>query len=395
MTGALSDLRVLDLSIDVAGPFCGKLLGDFGADVIKVEPPGGDPGRDLPPFVDDVSGPERSGFFAYLNSNKRGVTLNLGSTRGQALLRALARHADIVVESFAPGYLDERRAGFDLLEAAKPGIIVTSITPFGQTGPWAGREGNDLTAYALSGWASINGVAGKAPLKGSGYQASFLGGIAGFFGTLSALIYRERNGVGQQVDVSVLEALTEIFGPRFLGAQHAGEGTGDGRREKLDFMSGPVECKDGHFSLTLSRAHFWRDAMNTLGLRELAQSEQFFDRVRQRDELSALIEPKIAEWDKQDLFGTLSALRVVSGMVLTTEELFANPHVRDRGFFVAADQPGLGGVEMPGAPFKMGATPWALRRPAPRLGEHTEEVLAEALGLSAGDVEDLRRDGDL
>ncbi len=390
MPAALSDIRVIDLSTDVAGPFCARLLADFGADVIKVEPPAGEPGRSLPPRKEGAAGPEASIFFAYLNSNKRGMTLDIESKAGQSLLRALVRGADVVVEGFRPGYLDSLGLGYDRLESARPGLVMTSITPFGQTGPWSEREGNDLTIYALSGWASINGLPDMPPLKGSGCQASYVGALAGFLGTLSALVYRDRHGVGQQVDVSVLEALTELFGPRLLQAQHAGQ---EPIREKADFMKGPVEAKDGYFSLTLSRAHFWRDAMNELGLPELAEGELFWDRARHRAELSTLIEPKIRERGMHELFDKLSTLRVVSGMVLTTEDLYSDPHIRDRGFFSEIEQPALGSVEMPGAPFKMTETPWELRRPAPRLGEHTDEVLKEMLSLSEEEIAALRKDG--
>jgi len=396
MTGALSDIRVLDVSTGVAGPFCARLLGDFGADVVKVEPPGGDPARGLEPLVPERDGGLRSAFFAYLNADKRGIVVDLESAGGQALFRALARQADVVVESYPPGYLDDRRVGYDLLDAARPGIILTSITPFGQSGPWRDRPGDDLTAYALSGWAQSNGLAGKPPLKGSGYQASYLAGLAGFLGTLAALVHRERGGEGQHVDVSVLEALTEIYGPRFLGAQHSGpDGAVGAPRERLDFVSGPVPCADGYFALTLSRAHFWRDAMNELGLPELATDEHFWSRLANREDLAAKVQPAIARRGKAELFEKLSALRVVSGMVLSTEELYADPHVRERGFFVDLEQPGLGRVPMPGAPFKMSETPFAYRRPAPELGQHTDEVLSEYLGLAPEDVAALRASGEV
>jgi len=395
MSGALSDIRVLDLSSDVAGPYCARLLGDFGADVIKVEPPSGEPGRQLEPLVDGPAGAGASGFFAFLNTNKRGISLNLESAQGQALFRALARQADVIVESYAPGYLDDRRIGYDLLDAARPGIILTSITPFGQTGPWRDRPGNDLTVFALSGWADLNARGGGPPLKGSGHQAAFVGAVAGFLGAVAALFHRDHTGEGQHVDVSMLEALTETYGPRFLGAQH---GAGPDRPMSpgmTDFMAGPVPCKDGYFSLTLSRAHFWRDAMTELGLSELATDELFWNRQLMRKELAPKVEPAIARRGKYELFERLSMLRVVSGMVLTTEELYANLHLRDRGFFVEIDQRSLGKVEMPGAPFKMTATPAEYRRPAPALGEHTGEVLRELLGLSDEDIEDMRRAGDV
>jgi formyl-CoA transferase len=396
MAAALSDIRVLDLSTEVGGPYCAKLLADFGADVIKVEPLRGDPGRMLEPLARGADSSQASAFFAFLNTNKRGIALNVDSTEGQALFRALARQADIVVESFAPGFLDQRRVGYDLLDAARPGIILTSITPFGQDGPWREREGNDLTAFALSGWAQINANAGGSPLKGSGHQASFVAGVVAFLGTLAALWRRDRDGTGQHVDVSVLEALTEAYGPRFLQAEHGGfEVARTLGRERNDFMAGPVPCADGYFSLTLSRAHFWRDAMNELGLPELARDEIFWNRQGGREELAAKVEPALAERGKYELFDKLSTLRVVSGMVLSTEELYANPHVRERGFWVDVEHQGIGRVEMPGAPFKMSGTPAAYLRPAPRLGEHTDDVLCDLLGLDAVGLAGLRRAGDI
>jgi crotonobetainyl-CoA:carnitine CoA-transferase CaiB-like acyl-CoA transferase len=374
MAAALSDLRVIDLSQEVAGPFCARLLADFGADVIKVEPPGGEPGRRLPPLVDDGPEPERSVYFTYLNSNKRGVVLDLEAAADRERLLALVRDADVVVESFAPGYLEGLGLGFAALEATKPGIILTSVTPWGQTGPWRDRPATDLTAYALSGWAETNRFVGRPPLKGSGYQASMYAGNAAFLTTLGAIHYRDRHGVGQQVDVSILESLTEIFGPRFLQAQHGSETP---RPSRPDFLSGPVPSADGYFSMTLSRAWFWRDAMTVLGLPELADADSFLNRQSKRDELIARAEPAIAARPKEALFEELAAFRAVSGMVLSADEAFSNRHVRERDFFVPIDQPALGRVEMTGPPFRMSASPWALRRPSPRLGEHTEAVLAE------------------
>ncbi len=392
MSGALDDLRVLDLSTEVAGPFCARLLGDFGADVIKVEPPGGETGRNLEPLSDKVTGPERSAFFAYLNFNKRGIELNLETPRGRELLLDLVRQADVVVESFAPGYLEGFGLGFDALEAVKPGLVMTSITPYGQTGPWRDRPGNDLTAFAASGWAVANRTGNSPPLKSSGHQACFVAAENAFFGTISALYYRDRHGVGQQVDVSILETLTEYFSPRFLEVQHS-DVVGRPRLDKPDFFSGPVPCQDGYFAMTISREHFWRDAMNVLGLPDLADAENYWSRLDHREELIARVDPAIAQWQKQDLFEALSLMRVVGGMVLNTEEVYANEHLRDREYFVEIDDPDLGKFEVPGAPFKMEATPWSMRRRSPRLGEHTDEVLRELLQLNDGAIAALHQEG--
>ena len=370
---ALNDLRVLDLSGQVAGPFCARLFGDFGADVIKVEPPGGEHGRRLPPLDVDRLGPEASVFFLYLNANKRGITLDITSASGADIFRRLVRDADIVVESFPPGLLDSLGLGFAALEELRPGIILTSITPFGQTGPWRDLPINELIAYACSGWASATGRPDREPLKGSGYNASFQAGAAAFNATLNAVVYRDRAGVGQHADVSILEPSVATFAPALLGAQYRGE---PGRRQKGTFQRGPVAAADGHFSLTLSRAHFWRDAMNELGLPQFAEDPKYFQgRQEIAEQIAPEVEARIAQRGKRELFEALGRLRVVGGMVLTTAELFEDPHVRAREFFVTQEHPTAGPLEYPGAPFKMSATPWALRRPAPLLSQHTAEVL--------------------
>lgn len=392
---ALDDLRVLDLSTGVAGPFCAKLLGDFGAAVVKIEPPSGEPGRSLPPLIDgklDANGEPLSAFFLYLNANKRGVTLSLENDEGRALLRRLVTGADIVVESFAPGYLETLGLGFDALEALKPGIILTSVTPYGQNGPWRELPGNDLTAYAASGWASINGWPEREPLKGSGYQASFQAGLAAFLATMAAVVHRDDHGVGQQVDVAMLDACVATFAPALLRTQYSGDPPG---RVRGDFQRGPVPAADGHFSLTLSRAHFWRDAMNELGLPELAEDERWGEpsfREAHHHEVAELVQSRIALRQKRALFEALGRLRVVGGMVLDTAELHADPHVRARGFFVEQEHPEAGRLAYPGAPFTMSATPWALERPAPRLGEHTDVVLREA-GLTVAEIATLHATG--
>lgn len=380
---ALSDLRVIDLSTGVSGPFFARLLADFGADVVKVEAPSGDSGRGLPPLASEGSG---SGFFTYLNANKRGAVLDLEAADGRDKMLGLVRGADVLVESFVPGTLERLGLGFDALAAVNPSLIVTSITPYGQTGTWAQRPGNNLTAFAGSGWADANRIGDRAPLMHHGHQTAFVAGQTALLATLSALVYRDRHGSGQHIDVSELEALTEIFSPRFLEVQHS-DTVNRPRGATADFFSGPVPCVDGYFALTISRAHFWRDAMNVLGLPDLADAEQYWSRQNNRDALVARVDPAIAQWKKQELFDTLATLRVVGGMVLTTEELYANEHVRDRGFFVEIDQPGLGRIELPGAPFKMSASPWTLRRPAPALGEHTAELLAEAQQPPAGRID--------
>ncbi|HZQ36245.1 MAG TPA: CoA transferase [Dehalococcoidia bacterium] len=373
---ALDDLRVLDLSTGVAGPFCGRLLAGFGADVLKIEPPGGEEGRDLPPFFGGVHGPERSAFFRWLNAGKRMAELNLRSLDGAKHLRRLAQGADLVIESFGPGRLDQLFAGYHELRQLDPGLIVVSLSPFGQQGPWRNLPLDDLTAYALSGWAHLNGRPGREPLKGSGYQASFQAGISAFIAALGALFHRDRTGQGQQVDVSLLDATVASFAPALLAARYEGEPL---KPRPPDFTGGPVPAADGYFSLTLSRGHFWRDAMNELGLPELAFDERFYEpsyRQQHAKEVAAVVEARIAKRGMRELFDALARLRVVCGMVLSTADLYANQHVAERGFMQPLPRPDGGSVLAPGAPFRMSRTPWREKLPSAGLGGHGEQALA-------------------
>ena len=256
---ALSDLRVIDLSTNVAGPFCAKLFADFGADVIKVEhPQGGDEARSIGPFANgsdpteksapshlsgrvdgmgQASQDESSALFLYLNTNKRGITLNLDTPQGVFVLRQLLSAADVVVESFQPGTMERLDLGFDELQQIRPGIVLASITPFGQDGPWSQYQAADLVEFAASGLSSVNGLASREPLKVPGFETYYQAGVSAFSGAMTAICHRDAGGQGQHVDVSILEAAAAIFGPQILAAQHSGRSPG--RRNALP---GPPGC---------------------------------------------------------------------------------------------------------------------------------------------------------
>ncbi|MCK9486033.1 MAG: CoA transferase [Dehalococcoidia bacterium] len=365
--GALAAIRVLDLSSRLSGAFCARQLGDLGADVVVLETPSGHALRQEPPFLHEGRGEERSLLHAYANFNKRSVRLDLDDERRAAL----TARADVVVVS-SRGHL----------EAIRPHVrrdaVLVAVTAYGLTGDLADAPGNDLTAYARSGWAAINGFQGQPPLKGSSNQVGYLSGTLAACGALAALVERRKSGEGQTVDVSETEALTITAGPTLLMTSYEGR---DPVRQVADIFSGPVPAEDGHVSITFSRAHFWRDAMNALGLERLAEDPRYLDpwtRRQHRAELAPQIEAKVAERDRWGLFEHLGLLRCVSGVVLDMSDLAENPHLRERGvqenLVVDGEE-----VEILGAPYKMTATPWGLRRDPPRLGQHTDEVLTEWL----------------
>ncbi|MDA0366602.1 MAG: CoA transferase [Chloroflexi bacterium] len=380
MTQALDDLRVLDLSDSAAGAWCTRLLADFGADVITVEPrANGHALRALAPF-DDAG---RSIPALYMLANKRSIAIDLDEPRAGSLLSRLLRRTDVVVESFTPGRLAELGLGFDMLAQRRAGMILCSITPHGQTGKRAAVPGNDLTAFARSGWASINGRANREPLNGSAFQASYQAGIAAYGAVVAALLHRDtHDNEGQHIDVALDDVLASTCAPAIVRAQYTGEPLA--RREKSDITAGPVPVADGHFALTISRAHFWRDAMNLLGLEDLAEDERWaagWFRQQHQDEYMPRVEEQMAGWKKMELFDELAVRRVVAGPVLEMSELRTNDHLAARGFWAAAEN-APDGPAYAGAPARLSASPWQLARRMPRHGEHTFSVFREIGGIT-------------
>ena len=261
MADALDGIRVLDLSNRASGAWCTRLLADFGADVVLVEPPEGHALRRIGPFADDHSSIPA----AYLLANKRSLVLEEAAS--DALAR-LVRWAQVIVDNARPG----ETADYASLCRINPGLVVCSLTPFGQDGEQAGCLGNDLTAYALSGWASLNGLLHRAPLKGSGLQASYQAGTMAYGAIVCALLYQQASdGEGQHIDIAELEVLCSTFAPGLLRTLLQGQTLQS--RDQVDLTSGPIPIKDGYFSLPITRPHFWVKAMQLLGLPELAADE--------------------------------------------------------------------------------------------------------------------------
>ena len=386
---ALADLRVLDLCQHVAGPFCAKLFADFGADVIKVEPPGqGDSARALGPFPGGEANPEASGAFLYLNTNKRGVTLNLETSVGRDLLRELAATADIVIESFDVGAMAAMGLDFDRLETLRPGMILTSITPFGQTGPWRQFQATDLITHATSGLSAVNRVKDGPPLRQPSYQTDYQGGAMAFLSTMSAVCYRDVERVGQHVDIAIQEAAATMIAPEIARVSYAGRSPG----MRLGFLP----CRDGYVTLNVRSDQAWRDLWAFFGHPEGAEDERFAtvgDRRQNQAEMEAYLKPQLAHYTMQELFDALQPRRILVGMALDLPRLLDNPHLNAREFFVDVDHPVAGPMTMPGAPFQMRATPWRLRRPAPLVGQHNDEVYIEELGHRRQDLDRWRAAG--
>ncbi len=391
----LDDIRVLDVSQGIAGPLCAKLLGDFGADVIKVEPIGGECGRRMPPFFQDDPHPEKSLFFLEVNLNKRGITLNLETPRGAAVFRELAHLADVIVETFPPGYLRSLELDHASLERDTPGLVMTSITPFGQNGPHSHYKGEEIVAYAMSGIMSISGTADREPLKHGGFQAQYEAGFNGTVATLFTLLLRDTTGAGQHVDVSIQEAVnsTMVINQPF----YSWTGGVQGRRRPTGAMFGNVmPCKDGYFVGQAGGGAAWDEVAEFYGREEL-KDERFADAVQRIVNGQALDEILIdATKDRTmaEMFRTASErYRMLFGIVQTPADLARCPQLEAREFYEEVEHPVIGTIKVPFRLWNMTESPARSRRPAPLLGQHNREVYMEVLGYTEEDTRALRESG--
>jgi crotonobetainyl-CoA:carnitine CoA-transferase CaiB-like acyl-CoA transferase len=398
--GALSGITVLELGELVSAPYCGKLFADYGADVVKVEPPGGDPARTWGPFPGDQPHPEKSGLFFFLNTNKRGITLDLTTPRGRDLARTLAAKVDVVIENHQPGTLATFGLDYASLAATNPALVMISITPFGQTGPYSDWLGTDLNAFHLSGASSrYCGRPGESPLEHGTFAADFYGAVTAATWGLGAVYGRGRVGRGQHVDVSCAEAIAATF----VGGQNIGGCAQDGRFERRTGVGMPLgapatilPCKDGHVWMLALEPGQWNGLARVMGNPEWMTVDIFQD-MYQRAQNADAIYPLLVEWTmehgKREIMDRCQAEGVPVTAVFTVAEAAEHPHLAARGYLTELEHPVLGRVRDLGAPFKLPASPGGPTRPAPLLGEHNAEVYGERLALDATALATLRRDG--
>jgi crotonobetainyl-CoA:carnitine CoA-transferase CaiB-like acyl-CoA transferase len=392
---ALDDLRVLDLSEGIAGPLAARLLGDFGADIIKIEPLRGESGRRMPPFFRDDPDPEKSLFHLMLNLNKRGITLNLESDEGADILRALARNVDVIVESFPPGYLADRGLDHASLERANPGLVMTSITPFGQTGPYSRFVGDEITAAATGGIMAISGTVDGEPLKHGGFTGQYETGMNGFLGTLVALFTRDLSGLGQHVDLSVQDVIASslILNQTWYGFA----GGVQGRRHAEGSRFGQVmPCKDGYFVAQPGGGITWDGIADFFGRPEMKE-HRFADvaeRVRNGAELDGIILDATKDRTMTEMFQTASEqFRLLLGIVQTPEDLANCPHLAARGYFEEVTHPVVGTIRIPFQLWNMSDSKARCRRPAPLLGQHNDEIIGALPGTDRTALDLLRARG--
>ncbi len=411
---ALDDIRVLDLAGE-PGAYCGKLLADTGADVIKVEPPGGDPARRIGPFFHDEVDPEKSLYFFAANTSKRSITLDVGQADGRALLKRLVRKADVLIETYPPGYLDDLGLGYGVLSRTNPGLIHCSITGFGLWGPRAHYQSSDLVAIAMSGMMYLAGYPDRAPERPYGNQAYYCASIQAANGILTALLHRDGGGEGQMVEVSLQEALSlnqetamqywdirkELR--RRIGGEHRMPGIGT------------YQCQDGYVFLMIGVPGFgqplstliqwmaeeevaedllsdeWKELFGKIDLRLVGQMYQgqadpaLIAEWRPRFEhVDGIVSRFVGERSKRELYEEGQKRGLLVAPVNNPRDIVESPQLNHRRWFAEVQHPELdGAITYPGPPYRLGETPWRIARRPPLIGEHNREVYIDELGLSA------------
>ncbi|MGB3290120.1 MAG: CoA transferase [Burkholderiaceae bacterium] len=390
----LSKIRVLDVSQVMAGPFCCMLLGDMGADVIKIEPPGvGDQTRSAMGFR--LKGADSGGFLA-LNRNKRSVEINLKSEAGLKAFYELVKTADVLVENNRPGVAARLKIDYDTLKAINPRLVYASISGFGQTGPWAGRPGFDLIAQALSGVMSVMGHPGADPVKSSVPVADLGSGLFAAYGILSALLGREHTKQGQHVDTSLLETalgLSVWETAEFWGTGKLPVPIGSANRMSAPYQA--VRGSDRYFVIGAANPKLWTALCGLLGREDLLQDSRFTsnaERLSNRDALIAELESVFTTKPAQHWVDSLQAIGVPASMILDYSEALESEQAVARNMVLKMDHPVEGQVNVLGFPVKLSGTPQQIRMPPPLLGQHTMEVLREA-GLSDGQIGELQAGG--
>ena len=391
MTHALDGIRVLDLTQVMAGPFCAMLLCDMGADVIKVESPTGDSTRRMPGAV----GTDSPSFNA-VNRGKRGVVVDLKQQAGQDTVRRLVGSVDVLVENYRPGVMGRLGLGYEELASRHPALVYASISGYGRTGPSAGKGGFDLVAQGVSGLMSVTGEAGRPPVK-VGVPITDLGaGLFAVIGILSALLARARTGRGQLVDTSLVDAgvaLSVWEATQYFSGRGVPEPLGSAHRMNAPYQA--MRCADGYVTVGAANDKIFRKLCDALGHSEWAGDPDYRDdahRIRNRVALVGRIEAVMASRSRAHWLTVFDTHEIPCGPINDYAEVMADAHVRARELVVETDHPTLGRIQTLGTPLKLSETPLTPGRPAPLLGQHTDEVLSQA-GFSADEIAELRRLG--
>ena len=396
---ALKGIRVLELSYGIAASYCAKMFSDYGADVVRVDSP------DHPPTPTvNADNAEQVALYLHLNANKRSVALDLESERGRVLLRDLALQCDAVVESMSPGVAEGLGIGYQTLAAHRPDIVMTSVTPFGQTGPYSGWEYTELTIFAMTGAMNREGLPNRYPLKYGGEVAQYFAGTAAAAATMSALAGAAFSGIGDRVDISIMEVMAGH--PHQVGRRgpFAYSGETDNRTDprtssaggREPYAVGTFRCKDGYVSFLPLGSRMWPNISQMIGQPELQRDPRFLtpeDRSQNRRELEEIFQSWLDAHTRMEVFDAAQRAGLPGGPVLHSHETVENEHFRSRGYFQDIVHPVYGHLWHTGLPLILRGLPRVSSSPAPDIGSDSREVLAEFVGLSESEIRELEDSG--
>lgn len=387
---ALEGMKILDFTRVYSGPYCTMLLADLGAEVIKVEAVGrGDDTRSFAPIKDG-----ESGYFMYLNRNKKSLSLDLKSEKGRKVAKDLIAWADIVIENFSPGTMDRLGLGYEVAKEVNPQIIYASISGFGQDGPYKDKVAYDAVAQAMGGMTYLTGNAGNDPVRVGPAISDAATGVHMAVAILSAVLYRERSGKGQYIDVAMMDTVFSML-ENFVSIK-----TMTGKNPERSGNSNPssapynmYKTKESHIVIATANNSLFQKLSEAMGHPELVEDERFLTnplRKQNEKELDALVEAWTMTHTNQEIEEILNAVRVPVASLKSVEELIEDPQIACRGMLIEHDNPVIGKVKFPGNPLKLQETPPDTSTRAPMLGEHTEEILTGVLQYTQEEIQELK-----
>ena len=394
---ALDGIRVLELTDGIAGPFCTKMLADYGAEVIKIESP-----RHTPRQYEHLNWAESAGLHLHLNVNKKSVTLDLELDRGREILLDLALQCDVVVEGMNPGVVGGLGVGYETLSAHRPDLVMTSITPFGQTGPYRDWSYTELTVFAMSGAMNREGLPGRPPLKYGGEIAQYFTGVAASAATMGALVAAAMTGVGDWIDISIFESMTGHPNQIARRASYAYIGDNDKRVEPRtaagseQYAVGTFRCADGYVNFLPLGPRMWPYIARMIGQPELTEDPRFLtaeDRTDNRADLEGILQEWLDDHTRYEVFAAGQDAGLPCAPVLEPAEIMEDDHFRQRGYFHTIDHPDFGTLRYTGLPFTLSDAPRSDSTPAPKRGQHNRETLTGLLGLCEEQISALSERG--
>jgi CoA:oxalate CoA-transferase len=388
--GPFEGLKVLDFTRVYSGPYCTMLLGDLGAETIKVEmPETGDETRGFLPFKND-----ESGYYMYLNRNKKGITLDLKSSGGKEIALKLAQWADILVENFSPGTMARLGLDYDEVRKVNPRIIYASISGFGQTGPLRNKGAYDAVVQAMGGLAGVTGFPDRPPVKTGPSIGDANAGIHAAFGIATALFHRQKTGEGQYIDVSMMDALFSVL-ENFV-VMYTLTGVNPERAGNENVASAPFDTyptKDDYVAIATANDPLFQKLARAMEMPELPKDERFATNPLRKVNYAEL-RPIMTKWTQsrttEEIVSLLDECKVPAAPILSIRELVEHPQIKEREMLVEMDHPVAGKFAVPGFPIKLSASPGTVRTPAPLLGQHTDEVLRTIIGLSEEKIQELK-----